>query len=555
MQSRVQDEVLRQRHRLAADLPSREAAVALTCLVFFFYLPFWQVAAVWAICIATEFSDWVAYRRYARTRHPAWYGAILFNSGLALGAFSTLGVLAWSVGDALVRLAGVLSIVGALINVSSARSIHLPLGLSSGLPPSLALAAIATGTASAPAWSETTLVALAAVAGLVGYFLSALVQNNRSQSGLALESARARAAGEAKSRFLSEMSHEMRTPLNAILGLAQTLPDAPSANEIRDCAIRIEAAARELGELVDGVLNLAAATEGNLAVHPIPVVVRREIGTLARLLSDPDAAAGGPPPEVVVAPDVPETARFDARLVRRSLRLLARTAAGSGRSAAVRRIACRRHGDRALSVSLTLRPATGPADRSRPSESAERLTTELLDRLASLIGGSIEWQDDGSLGTTVRLTFACEPLFAAASQSDSGFDRALRALVVDDIPTNRFVVVQLLRSLRVDAVEADSGEAALRELDVGHYDLVLLDMNMPGMDGEATFQAIRSAPGARASVPVIAMTAGAIPDTVNRLRTIGLDGFVAKPVDRTLLRAEIETVLPPAADEGSPRPA
>ena len=116
------------------------------------------------------------------------------------------------------------------------------------------------------------------------------------------------------------------------------------------------------------------------------------------------------------------------------------------------------------------------------------------------------------------------------------------ALVVDDIPTNRLVVAQLLRMLGIDTSEADGGPSAIAALTDHAFDVALLDMNMPGMDGETTFRAIRTAPHRFARVPVIAMTADARGEQRDRCRALGLDGFVPKPVDKRILWAEIAAV-------------
>ena len=101
-------------------------------------------------------------------------------------------------------------------------------------------------------------------------------------------------------------------------------------------------------------------------------------------------------------------------------------------------------------------------------------------------------------------------------------------------------------ALRIDYAEADSGTEALEWLKAEPFDLVLLDMNMPGVDGVATFQSIRGSGQNWADIPVIALTADALPDQREKYIALGINGYVTKPVDKRLLWSEIlSTVRPP----------
>jgi CheY-like chemotaxis protein len=117
--------------------------------------------------------------------------------------------------------------------------------------------------------------------------------------------------------------------------------------------------------------------------------------------------------------------------------------------------------------------------------------------------------------------------------------------VVDDIATNRLVVAQMLRSLRIEAIEAEGGSDALEWLKAEAFDLVLLDMNMPDMDGEATFREIRSSDADWSDIPVVALTADTVTYQRDHYVGLGLDGYITKPIDKRLLWAEILTAVPP----------
>jgi CheY-like chemotaxis protein len=150
---------------------------------------------------------------------------------------------------------------------------------------------------------------------------------------------------------------------------------------------------------------------------------------------------------------------------------------------------------------------------------------------------------DQSLVARIELPFVSVPE-PPATGAETVYGR-LRALVVDDIASNRLVVAQMLRSLRIEATEAASGPEALARLQDGEYDLVLLDMNMPEMDGEATLQSIRTSGMPWAQLPVVALTADTLGNRREHYLALGLNGFLTKPLDRRVLWAEILSACPP----------
>jgi CheY-like chemotaxis protein/signal transduction histidine kinase len=557
----ARSEILSQRDRMAADFFSREVAVALTCAMFAFILPWQVVAAVWAVCILTEVGDVLCYR--AIERHPTrvWHAALLANSAVAFSAFSLLGALAWDAGDPMLRFIALLTLVGALVNVSAARSIHLPLGLTCGLPPAVALGWIATGGFRSGQDLTSTALASVATAILLGYFVSALIQNHRTQSALAAETHRARQASAAKSRFISEMSHEMRTPLNVIGGLAALLREA-SDPASRRTAGRIEAAARDLSGLVDEVFDLSAAAEGALRARPLAVDVRREARSLATLLTA-DADGRPAPVAVSVAPDVPDALTFDPVMVQKLLRLLAAEAARRfGPALVAERLSlCQPANGGDLQIAIWFQRGVEGAGTPPRTDSGQSLGSELLTVLRTLVGARVDWGAGTAQSAEVTLTLPvgpADPLPGTAPSGPAAAFADLRALVVDDIATNRFILVQMLRKMQIAATEADSGTAALSALGAGHFDVVLLDMNMPGMDGVETFRGIRSGTGQASAdavgVPVIALTAAGAGNR-DRLLGLGLDGYVAKPVEDHRLREEIASVLASRGPVGATRTA
>ena len=539
-----QEELLRQRERISADFLSRQIGVALTCGAFSFFGPLVLGLSVYAICAATEYVEMRLFRRVGVSLTPAVYAALLANSLIAFCAFSFLGAYLFRMDDPLIQFAAVMSLTGALIHVSGTRATHLPLAIASGLPPCLALIALPLVDYIFHPGSESATLATVAAIGLVGYFGSALVQNYTAQSRLAAAVERARSASEAKSRFLTGMNHEMRTPLNTILGLAQSLRGG-GGRAASTAASEIEEAAFGLRALVEDVLDLASAEEGALIHSPATAIVRREIETIHGMIAK---AAGGRAivKPLVIEPGTPKLARFDALLLRKCATKVAARLLPAQHSS-LRSIVALSCGHASNGVlRLRIEAETAPEVTERPTSqsgppggNSHVLSDELIDQLARVLGARVTDTFDPSKGRTAEIAFPAISVDDLPEPADYLASRHLSVLVVDDIATNRFVIIQLLRSIGVDSVEADSGSAALAALGTRPFEVVLLDMNMPDMSGEETFRAIRSSGAGWSHIPVVALTADAQPEQRGRYLALGLDGYVAKPVDSRILWAEI----------------
>jgi CheY-like chemotaxis protein len=175
----------------------------------------------------------------------------------------------------------------------------------------------------------------------------------------------------------------------------------------------------------------------------------------------------------------------------------------------------------------------------------------IVRRLAALMQGALAFCSEPGHGTEAHLTLwlplAAERTPAEDSSGDSATDRAAgaRVLVVEDEPVNRMAVTLLLKRLGLAPTAAESGRAALRLLARQPFDCVLMDIQMPGMDGLETTRRIRAAaPGTwDPRIPVLALTAHAMKGDQERFLAAGMDGYIAKPVDMDELRRAIENAL------------
>lgn len=494
-----QDDVNRQLVRLKADLVSRHAGILLTFALASALLPFWIVFFCYVALVGADIVQARLLRGLSNDPNQLRYGLFLVVSAFTNVIYLLPATLVWHMDDPLLKFLAFLAVVGALLNASSVRSALLSCGIATGLPaaiialwmPISEMGDVETGLSAA--------LALGGCIALLGYFISALLQNHRAQRDLVEAAESAREASAAKTRFLAAMDHEVRTPLNALLGHSQLLREAEGVAAARSHAAQIELAARGLETLVDDVVDLTAVAEGKLKFRPATVVIRPEIERIERQIL-PLLGGSGAGIQTEVAAEVPEFGRFDPILLRKSLAHLATVAMSEHDPArpAGLNIRCALAPGRKDRLRFTL-AATEPSGHTPDVNEKPRLAglesdtigLSLVHSLAEVMGANsaVLRAPDHTLVARIELPFVTVPE-PPATGAETVYGR-LRTLVVDDISSNRLVVAQMLRSLRIEATEAASGHDALERLGSGEYDLVLLDMNMPDMDGEATLQSIR----------------------------------------------------------------
>lgn len=442
---------------------------------------------------------------------------------------------------------------------------------------SLALAALLGALIGLP--PGTGLMRVVAVIGVVVplvvgvpavLFGDALVRRIKAMRGdLQQALTEAELASRAKSEFLATMSHEIRTPLNGILGMAQAL-EGSSLTDAQATQLRI---IRESGDMltavIDDVLDLARIESGRIALNPAPVdLVDLLSGTVD--LFRARAAEHGTTLRFEVAPATPDRAVLDPVRVRQCLANLVSNAVKFTRDGAVTVTLAARPIAGAPGWKLTLGVAdTGigidPAAQARlfqPFTQAAQTTARdyggtglglaISRKLARQMGGDITLTSHPGAGSCFALSFRAAPAPAQAMPTPhgpladiQGVDhlQGLVVLVVDDSAVNRRVARFLLEPLGIACIEAEDGAQALARLAETPVGLVLLDMHMPVMDGPGTLRAIRASGQGWAALPVIAVTADAMPGERARCLAMGMQGYVAKPVQRAALGAEITRVL------------
>ena len=369
---------------------------------------------------------------------------------------------------------------------------------------------------------------------------------------------RAERSDAAKSRFLALMSHEMRTPLNGIAGYADLLSrreDLPA-----DARAQVEAISRS-GEamlmLVEDVLEFSRGGEEVVSEALAVTTLLDEAAAPSRL----NAEAKGLPLVVIVEDSAKARFSGDRRRLRQVLHHLISNAVKFTDNGEVRVTA--RHDAGALTIEVAdtgsgIDPVFMPRLFDAFAQSDDSLRREHMGAGVGLplalaqvrrMGGRIVADSTPGRGSTFTLSIPLTPVAeveeAAAPSAEA--ERALRVLIVDDHPVNREMMRLLLAAADCETVEAADGEEAVERAQDGDFDLILMDVRMPRLDGLAATERIRALDAPVAGAPILAVTADAMPEDAVRCRKAGMDGHLAKPITHVRLYAAIDQVMQAAA--------
>ena len=383
------------------------------------------------------------------------------------------------------------------------------------------------------------------------------------------------AASNAKSAFLANMSHEIRTPLNGILGMAQVLEMGALSPEQREQVQTILDSGRNLMALLNDVLDLSKIEAGKIAIVTADTDLTHTLRRLHRLWK-PKAEEAGLEFYLSLDADLPQVLNFDAVRVRQCVSNLISNAikftsqgrvevfvtakkAADGRHLVKIRVSDTGVGMDEETMSRLFRPFTQADDSTSRKYGGTGLGLSITRSLAELMGGEASVRSEPGRGSEFTFTFMAgeaapqhrivnEGASLSEDQSRAALkDQNLRLLLVDDHPINRQVASLFLRPFNMRIVEATNGKEALACLARETFDMVLLDVHMPVMDGAETIRSIRAGGEPWANLPVIALTADAMTGDKERYLAMGMDGYLSKPIAERDLIAEIARVrsLPP----------
>ena len=375
-------------------------------------------------------------------------------------------------------------------------------------------------------------------------------------------------AAAAQAQFLATMSHELRTPLNSIIGFSDiVLHRNDLAPDVRRQIGLIQTASDSLLAVVNDVLDFSKIEEGKLELTPVEFDFRGLIQSVVEIVH---GSAKAKNLELRVSVDervAPRLVGDDQRICQILFNLLnnAIKFTRDGQvSLAVEIVAQNDVSERLrLSVSDTgigipenkfgdLFQRFRQIDSSTSREyGGSGLGLAISKRLVEMMGGEIGVESTLGKGSTfwVLLNLAkggAQPAADAPFSPPTASDSA-RLLLVEDMEVNREIACAILRSMgyRVDAVP--DGSDAVAAVQSSSYDLVLMDVQMPGMDGLTATKLIRALPGSVAAIPIVAMTANVLPKQIDAFRSAGMNGHIGKPFKRGELMATIERYISEAA--------
>jgi PAS domain S-box-containing protein len=389
--------------------------------------------------------------------------------------------------------------------------------------------------------------------------------DERKRQEIALQEAQqaAEAAGEAKSAFLANMSHEIRTPMNGVMGVLHLLKAEKLSEDGRHMLEEALSCGRMLAELLNDVIDFSKIEAGMLELTEEPLDPRGVLEGVVRLLR-PQAEGKG----LLLRfdcncdPKVGWVRADPVRLRQALFNLVGNAVKFTERGSITVRCTIPRPGylrydviDTGVGIPaeaqdrIFQRFDQGDASTTRKF-GGSGLGLAITKKLAEMMAGAVGFSSEEGLGSNFWLEVKAEPTAEIAATSDSiePVLDGLRVLVVEDNATNRMIATKLLESLGCEVTTAADGYLGVEAATSGDFHLILMDVQMPGIDGLEAARRIRALGGAAAQTPIVALTANVLAHQRRAYLDAGMDGVVGKPISPGTLLREIARLSAPAQD-------
>jgi signal transduction histidine kinase/CheY-like chemotaxis protein len=534
-------------------------AAFIGCTAWFVVPSIWPLAWFAAV-LATQALDWAVFSRFRRK--PEWEpdrAYIVLSCAttiLGVAVYSAMSAYMWFYGGDVGRVFAMVQCAGGLLHVSLHMHYARPILISAVVPHATYFLGLPVFTAiTSQNWHE-----LLITIGCILYMshLVVTVRQSSSTTG-ALQAARdaeqsarrkAEVASAAKSDFLAVVSHEIRTPMNAVISAANLLRRTRLDGQQREHVSMLIDAGDVLMGLLNDVLDFSKIEAGKMELESADMIVRDRLATAVRLW-EPRAMANGVRLRVRIAPDVPAAVRTDPLRVQQILFNLMSNAVKFTHDGEIGIAVSWVEGRLTMAVSDT---GCGiPADRLgqifNSFEQADVGTTRryggtglglsISRKLAELMGGSLTVESIDGEGSTFTLILPMAAVENAQAQpvrpvETSGSLVGQSILAADDHEVNRRILQLLLEPHGCRLTLVENGAEALEAASGQRFDAILMDMQMPIMDGLEATRRIRAGE-VNGDTPVIALTANALDVHRAAWDAAGVHAFLTKPIDPGLL--------------------
>lgn len=359
------------------------------------------------------------------------------------------------------------------------------------------------------------------------------------------------AANRAKSEFLARMSHEIRTPINTILGLNDVIRTETQRDDIREYSEDIADAGSTLLALINDILDISKAESGTFALSPKPYSTMALFGEI-RLMAAQKTHEKGLELIFDISPRIPERLTGDSVRIKQMVLNLLTNAAKYTERGVVRLCAEMRQENLVISVSDTgigIKPEDIKVifenfGRVPSNKEGTGLGLTITKQLAQAMGGTLTVESEYGRGSVFTLTLPQKPAGTSAAAKSAAAESCYycpwaQILAVDDNRYNRLVAEKLLGRTGARISIAESGAEMLEMCAKQRFDLILLDIMMPYMDGTQALEKLRRSGGQNAHTPVVALTADAVVGARESYLRMGFNDYLSKPV----LPEELDALL------------